>query len=180
LTVTGIFQARTGNLLTPYFAYGTDPIYPANTGRGLETVPFFGESWRPDVVGPVEGDRTRDNWYNLSAFVLPAEGTTGNARRGIIEAPGNWVVNLGLYKTVFHNDRINAEFRATFENVLNHPQFLITQESAFLDLTDYLINDTPDNGVTNVVASTDAQDNLGNSEGFSASRVVRLGLRVRF
>ena len=48
-TVSGIFQARSGNLLTPYFAYGTDPIYPANTGRGLETVPFFGESWRPDV-----------------------------------------------------------------------------------------------------------------------------------
>ena len=117
-------------LLTPYFAYGTDPIYPANTGRGLETVPFFGESWRPDVVGPVEGERTRSNWYDLSSFVLPAEGTTGNAKRGIIEGPGNWVVNLGVYKTVFHNDRINAEFRATFENVLNHPQFQITQESA--------------------------------------------------
>ena len=27
-TVSGILQARSGNLLTPYFSYGTDPIYP--------------------------------------------------------------------------------------------------------------------------------------------------------
>ena len=107
--------------------YGTDPIYPANTGRGLETVPFFGESWRPDVIGPVEGDRTRTSWFNLGAFALPAPGSTGNAKRGIIEGPGNWVVNLGLYKTVVRAHRASVEFRATFENILNHPQFSVSR-----------------------------------------------------
>jgi hypothetical protein len=179
-TVSGIFQARSGNLLTPYFAYGTDPIYPANTGRGLETVPFFGESWRPDVIGNVEGSRTRDSWFNLGAFALPAEGSTGNAKRGIIEGPGNWVVNLGLYKTVVRAQSFSVEFRATFENVFNHPQFSLGQDSAFLDLTDYLINGEPHNGVTNVLASPDTQDNIGSDEGFASSRVVRLGVRVRF
>jgi len=179
-TVTGIFQARSGNLLTPYFAYGTDPIYPANTGRGLETVPFFGESWRPDVIGSVEGDRTRTSWFNPGAFVLPADGTTGNARRGIIEGPGNWVVNLGLYKTIVRARGASVEFRATFENILNHPQFSLGQDSAFFDLTDYLINGIPDNGVTNVLASTDTQDNVGSDEQFASSRIVRLGVRVKF
>jgi len=179
-TLSGIFQARSGNLLTPYFAYGTDPIYPANTGRGLETVPFFGESWRPDVIGPVDGDRTRTNWFNLGAFTLPAPGTTGNAKRGIIEGPGNWVVNLGLYKTVVRARGVSVEFRATFENILNHPQFSLGQDSSFLDLTDYLINGLQSNGVTNVLASPDTQDNIGSDEGFQSSRVIRLGLRVRF
>jgi hypothetical protein len=179
-TLSGILQARSGNLVTPYFAYGTDPIYPANTGRGLETVPFFGESWRPDVVGSVEGDRTRTSWFNLGAFTLPAPGTTGNARRGIIEGPGNWVVNLGLYKTVFRAHGASVEFRATFENVLNHPQFSVNQDSPFLDLTDYLINGEANNGVTNVLASPDTQDNIGSDEQFASSRIVRLGLRVRF
>ena len=179
-TVSGILQARSGNLLTPYFAYGTDPIYPANTGRGLETVPFFGESWRPDVIGQVGGDRTRTSWYNLGAFTLPAPGTTGNAKRGIIEGPGNWVVNMGLYKTVVHAHRANVEFRATFENIFNHPQFSLGQDSPFLDLTDYLINGEPSNGVTNVLASTDTQDNVGSDEGFASARVVRIGVRVKF
>jgi hypothetical protein len=179
-TVSGIVQARSGNLLTPYFSYGTDPIYPANTGRGLETVPFFGESWRPDVVGPVDGDRTRTSWYNLGAFTLPAPGTTGNAKRGIIEGPGNWVVNLGLYKTVLRAHGASVEFRATFENILNHPQFSVNQDSAFLNLTDALINDVPSNGVTNVLASSDTQANVGSDEQFAASRIVRLGVRVKF
>ena len=179
-TVSGIFQARSGNLLTPYFEYGTDPIYPSNTGRGLETVPFFGESWRPDVIGNVEGDRSRTNWFNLGAFALPADGTTGNAKRGIIEAPGNWVVNLGLYKTLARAHGFSVEFRATFENILNHPQFSVNQDSPFLDLTDYLINGLKTNGVTNVLASPDSQDNVGSDEGFASSRIIRLGLRVRF
>jgi hypothetical protein len=178
--VSGIFQARTGNLLTPYFEYGTDPIYPANTGRGLETVPFFGESWRPDVIGNVKGDRTRESWFNLGAFALPAPGTTGNAKRGIIEGPGNWVVNLGIYKTVARARGFSVEFRATFENVLNHPQFSVNQDSAFLDLTDYLINGGQANGVTNVLASPDTQENIGSDEGFASSRVIRLGLRIKF
>jgi hypothetical protein len=143
-------------------------------------VPFFGESWRPDVIGNVEGDRSRTNWFNLGAFALPADGTTGNAKRGIIEAPGNWVVNLGLYKTLARTHGFSVEFRATFENILNHPQFSVNQDSPFLDLTDYLINGLKTNGVTNVLASPDSQDNVGSDEGFASSRIIRLGLRVRF
>jgi len=74
----------------------------------------------------------------------------------------------------------SVEFRATFENILNHPQFSLGQDSAFFDLTDYLINGIPDNGVTNVLASTDTQDNVGSDEQFASSRIVRLGVRVKF
>ena len=53
-------------------------------------------------------------------------------------------------------------------------------DSPFLDLTDYLINGLKTNGVTNVLASPDSQDNVGSDEGFASSRIIRLGLRVRF
>jgi hypothetical protein len=56
----------------------------------------------------------------------------------------------------------------------------VNQDSPFLDVTDALINDVPDNGVTNVLASSDTQSNVGSDEQFAASRIVRLGVRVRF
>ena len=36
------------------------------------------------------------------------------------------------------------------------------------------------NGVTNVLASPDSQDNVGSDEGFASSRIIRLGLRIKF
>ena len=56
----------------------------------------------------------------------------------------------------------------------------MSQDSPFLDLTDALINDVPSNGVTNVLASSDTQDNVGSDEQFASSRIVRLGVRVKF
>jgi hypothetical protein len=46
---------------------------------------------------------------------------------------------------------VRAEFRAVFDNLFNTPQFLVTNTSEFLDLTDYLLNDVPENGVANVL-----------------------------
>ena len=45
-----------------------------------------------------------------------------------------------------------------------------------MDLTDYFINGVIENGAT---AALDA-DTVGSVEGFSAGRVVRLGVRMRF
>ncbi len=45
-----------------------------------------------------------------------------------------------------------------------------------MDLTDYLLGGDPNNGTTAVLGA----DTVGNSEGFSAGRVVRFGLRMRF
>jgi hypothetical protein len=45
-----------------------------------------------------------------------------------------------------------------------------------MDLTDYLIGGDANNGTTAVLGA----DTVGNAEGFSAGRVVRFGLRLRF
>lgn len=174
-TVTAIFQARSGQFLTPYFSYPNDPIFPANTGKAYDTVNGFTQAWKPDVVGDPKGARTPNSWFNLDAFKLPAPGTVGNAKRGIIEGPGMWIVNLGLYKNVVRTDGYRVEFRATLDNAFNHPQFVVTPSSPVLDITPFLIDGLRENGVMNNITN-----NPANLEGFSLGRQITLGLRLTF
>lgn len=59
-----------------------------------------------------------------------------------------------------------------------HPQFFVPSlgTDGFVDLTDYLIGGEAENGTTAVLGA----DTIGNAEGFSAGRVVRFGVRLRF
>ena len=176
-TVSTIFQARSGPNLTPYFVYGTDPIYPANTGRGLDGVGQFGESWRPDVVGNPNIDGTRGRFYDLTAFKIPAPGTLGNAKKGSVKGPGTWIVNFAFYKDIVRAKSVNVELTALLDNAFNHPQFAVGLGTAgFMDLTDYLISGNESNNATAVLDA----DTVASPEGFSVGRVVRVGLRLRF
>jgi hypothetical protein len=178
-TVATIFQARSGPHLTPFFAYNFDePVYPANTGRGLDGVGQFGEAWRPDVAGNPNTGGTRDRFFDVTAFALPAPGTLGNAQKGSLLGPGTWIVNLAFYKDIIHTRNVNVEFTALLDNAFNHPQFFVSGlgTGGFADLTDYLVNGEADNGTTAVLGA----DAVGNAEGFSSGRVVRFGLRLRF
>jgi hypothetical protein len=178
-TVSTIFQARTGPNLTPYFTYGdTGGIYPANTGRTLDGVGQFGEAWRPDVTGdPNTGSGSRTQFYDLTKFTLPAPGTLGNAKKGSVQGPGTWIVNVAFYKDIIRTRGFSADFSALLDNAFNHPQFAVgLGTGGFMDLTDYLINGVAANGNTAVLDA----DTVGSTEGFSVGRVVRLGIRVRF
>jgi hypothetical protein len=177
-TVSTIFQARSGPNLTPYFTYGdTGGIYPANTGRTLDGVGQFGEAWRPDVTGDPNSGGGRTQFYDLTKFKLPAPGTLGNAKKGSVQGPGTWIVNLAFYKNIVRTRGLNAEFTALLDNAFNHPQFVVGLGTAgFMDLTDYLINGVAANGNTAVLDA----DTVGSTEGFSVGRVIRLGIRLRF
>jgi hypothetical protein len=177
-TVSTIFQARSGPNLTPFFSYGTDPVFPANTGRALDGVGQFGEAWRPDVTGNPNIGGSRDQFFDVRAFSLPAPGTLGNAKKGSVRGPGTWIVNLAFYKDIVRTSGMNVEFTALLDNAFNHPQFFVPSlgTDGFMDLTDYLIGGDANNGTTAVLGA----DTVGNAEGFSAGRVVRFGLRLRF
>lgn len=174
-TISAIVQARSGQFLTPFFSYGTDPLFPANTGKAYDTNNSFGEAWKPDIVGDPKGARQPNNWFNLDAFKIPTPGTVGNTKRGVIVGPGTWIVNLGLYKDIVRTNAFRAEFRATLDNAFNHPQFVLSPQSPALDLTDFLINGLRENGTMNTV-----WNNPGNVESFSLARQITLGLRVTF
>jgi hypothetical protein len=177
-TISTIFQARSGPHLTPFFHYDTEPLFPANTARPLDGVGQFGEAWRPDVVGDPNIHGSRERFFDVTAFKEPAPGTLGNAKKGSILGPGTWILNLGFYKDIVRVRGASVQFSAMLDNALNHPQFFVPDlgTDGFMDVTDYVLGGTADNGTTGVLGA----DTVGNAEGFSAGRVVRFGLRMRF
>lgn len=109
--VSGTFKARTGLGFTPMYT-GADP---SNTNT------FTG---RPDVVGDLTqgaGVGTPDLWYNPQAFAVPASnsGRFGNAGRNLIDGPGMYLMNLGLFKSFPVGERARIMLSATSDNVLN-------------------------------------------------------------
>lgn len=72
----------------------------SNTGRANLG---FGNNDRPNVVGNPAlpaGERSASQWFNTTAFVMPAFGTFGNAGRNLLEGPGFRNVNLAIVKLV--------------------------------------------------------------------------------
>ena len=157
----------------------TDPIYPANTGAGLDGVGQFGESWRPDVSGDPNSGGSRERFFDMTAFKLPADGTLGNAKKGSVQGAGHLDRQLRVLQGRRPHARRHAvEFTAMLDNAFNHPQFFVpgwAPAGSWISPT-YLLDGDADNGTTGVLDA----DIVGSSEGFAVGRVIRLGLRLRF
>jgi hypothetical protein len=109
--IAATFQS--GFPLTPVTSYNS----AVNTGQS-----------RPNVVGNPDlsgSQRTLLQYYNVSAFALPALYTTGNAGTGMIYGPGRQSVNLNLAKHFYNfgKETRNLEFRFEFYNIFNTPNF---------------------------------------------------------
>jgi Carboxypeptidase regulatory-like domain len=68
-------------------------------------------------------NRSIHQWFDVSAFQVPAAGQIGNESRNPLVGPGyqNW--DLSLLKDFHYTERIYAEFRAEAFNTFNHPHF---------------------------------------------------------
>ena len=175
-TVSALFQARSGQNLTPFFS-GFYTTSPWNTGKPLDGLGnFFCCAWRPDQIKDPNAGGSREAFFDQTAYAIPAEGVLGNAKKGSLKGPGTWVANFAFYKNVLTHDRFRLQFSALLDNAFNHPQFFPEYGSGFVDLTSYLIDGDPNNGTTGVLGA----DSIGNTEGFAPGRVVRLGLRATF
>jgi hypothetical protein len=80
---------------------------------------------RADLVGnpypPTDRPRGTliNQYFNTSAFALPALGTFGTAGRNIIFGPGLAVVNFGVYKSFRLVENHSLQFRTEFFNLTN-------------------------------------------------------------
>jgi hypothetical protein len=105
--INALFNVSSGNWFTPVIT-GPDP---SNTNQ---------TTLRPDVNGKIGLPHTVSPWFDPAAFTTPANGSFGNAGRGIIEGPGYVLLSLGIQKTV-HLEKLGlVQFVAAFQNVLNH------------------------------------------------------------
>jgi hypothetical protein len=80
--------------------------------------------WYPNQIGnPRPGHRSIDQWFDPTAYALPAPGTFGNMRRNSLRSPGIDEVNLSAGKSFALGDRVNLQIRADTTNAFNHPSF---------------------------------------------------------
>jgi hypothetical protein len=175
-TVSTLFQAKSGNNLTPFFTsfYTTSPW---NTGKPLDGLGGnFCCAWRPDQISNPDAGGSRDAFFSQQAYALPAPGKLGNAGKGSLLGAGTWVVNFGIYKDIVKAGKFRMQLSATLDNAFNHPQFFVPYGDGFAQLDDWLINGDPNNGTTAVLGS----GSIANQEGFAPGRVIRLGLRATF
>jgi hypothetical protein len=175
-TVSTIFQARSGLNLTPFFTgYYSDN--PWNTGKPLDGLGnSFCCAWRPDQIKDPNTGGSRDAFFDVTAYALPAPGTLGNAKKGSLKGPGTWVANFAFYKDIVSRQRFRLQLSALLDNAFNHPQFFPGYGEAFAQLDSYLTDGEVNNGETAVLGA----GTIANAEGFSPGRVFRIGLRATF
>jgi hypothetical protein len=108
--VDGIISLQSGLPITPQLSFDN-----SNTGLRQD---------RPNVVkNPNNGPRTPQEWFDISAFVLPAPFSYGNAGRNTIDGPPIKTVDLSLIKPFTLTEKVQLQFRAEFFNMFNHPNF---------------------------------------------------------
>jgi hypothetical protein len=110
-----------------------------------------------------------------SVLIPPAYGTYGTIGRNIFLNPNFRTWDLSVFKTFKIKERISAQFRAEFFNVLNHPVFgevdsghLANNDPSALGLPFGAASETPDQASGNPVL------------GSGSSRDIQLGLKLIF
>jgi hypothetical protein len=100
---------------------------PLTISPGLDTVLQGGGNERVNVIAspllPASRsfDQQRAAYFKTSAFVLAPLGSFGNEGRNALYGPGQYNLDLSLFKTTTVTERTKLEFRWEAFNVFNHP-----------------------------------------------------------
>jgi hypothetical protein len=124
--LNGIFNMHSGDPLT--LSDATNTLY--NDGSYGWSANIQGNVQRANYLGgPVYtsgsvASRVND-YFNLSAFGIPAPFTYGNTGRLLpyLRGPGAVQLDMSLFKEIPIHERLHLQFRAEVFNLLNHPQF---------------------------------------------------------
>jgi hypothetical protein len=140
--LSGIVTWQTGHPITPYVSSNI-----SNT---------FNNSDRPNLIGNAnDGPKTVQQWFNTSAFVLPAAATFGNAGRNIIVGPGLVQADISLARNFVFKEKFRLQFRAEAFDALNKANF-------------------------NLPAATVDASNFGQITSAADPRQIQLGLKLNF
>jgi hypothetical protein len=121
-SISGIATLQSGFPFSPQLGYNP-------TGNGDSRNPA-----RPKLNPNFQGThypRTAAAWFNPDAYLAPNPGTFGNAGRDSLSGPGLKDVDLSLLKNATLRDRLHAQFRVEYFNVLNHTNFTTPNEVVF-------------------------------------------------
>jgi hypothetical protein len=112
--LNGIATLQSGFPFSPQLGYNP-------TGNGDSRNPARPQL-NPDFHGKLYA-RSQTAWFNPDAFSAPFPGTFGNTSRDSLTGPGLSDVDLSLLKNTAIGERVHAQFRVEYFNVLNHSNF---------------------------------------------------------
>ncbi len=102
------------------------PFTPRIIGNAGDVSSGTNGTLRPDVVpgqSVTISSPGINQWFNTAAFVVPAAGTFGDARRNSIIGPGSIVFDMAFTKVFPLTEGRLFEFRASASNIFNHPNW---------------------------------------------------------
>jgi hypothetical protein len=107
------------------------PIFQASSGSPLNIVSGRDQALdglstgqRVNLIGNASlANPTTNEWFNTSAFALPATGTFASIGRNALTGPGSYVINIALTRTFLVKERNLFELRAEAFNLLNNVRF---------------------------------------------------------
>jgi Carboxypeptidase regulatory-like domain len=103
-------HAISGLFMTGNGPYWIDPAHIGSDGRGIAA----------DGVAPFNGE----------VFFKPQPGSLGGMQRRLLDGPMYWDYNFGVIKETKITERQSLEFKASFFNLFNHPNFSPNANSA--------------------------------------------------
>jgi len=143
----GIFTAQAGS--------------PFNVTSGQDRALSGAGTQRPNLVGNPHLDPNRsrseliNQYFDPTAFALPALGTFGSTGRNVMIGPGRWNLDFALFKGFKLRETMNLNFRWEMFNAMNHAN------------------------LNNPRSNTSAA-NPGRIDSASDARVMQFGLRLAF
>ncbi len=161
-SVSGIATLQSGFPLSPQLGYNP-------TGNGDTRNPVR-PNLAPGFHGPLYA-KTVAQWFNPAAFTAPEAGTFGNVGRDTLTGPGLSELDLALVKNTAIHERIHAQFRAEFFNVLNHSNFTTPNPVVFSS------GPTPKTPTAEVAPSPTAGVLSATA---TTSRQIQFGLKILF
>ncbi|WP_419804152.1 carboxypeptidase regulatory-like domain-containing protein [Terriglobus sp.] len=127
-------------------------------------------SGRPDLVGDPNHTtatsgaiHTRQHWFNINAFAAVPNGQIrgGNATRNIVNGPGWWRVDPGLFRNIKLYERLNLQLRGEATNIFNHTN--------------------PDGISTgSLISASGYSSSAGNITSYRDKRIVQIGAKLVF
>jgi len=125
--VHGWTDTNGGSGGAPYFLSGTppatDPAGPTDPAYAINNPSCTAHAGAPTTLGYASMFNLGCYAVGTSVLLPPAYGTYGNTTRNLFRDAGfrNW--DLSVTKAFKFKERLTAQFRAEFFNVINHPDF---------------------------------------------------------
>ena len=113
-TVSAIALLQSGLPFTPQLGFN-----PTNNGDSRNPIrPSYNPAFAGNIVS---GDPNQ--YFNPSAFIVPASGTYGDVGRDTLVGPGLANLDFSAIKNTALTERFRLQFRAEFFNIFNHADF---------------------------------------------------------